>query len=190
MGMARALPEASDAELIYSLRAGQPQALKLLYERYGKLVYTVASRILNNASEAEDLTQDVFLTFWKSKSFDPDRGALSSYLGMLTRSRAINKLQTQSSRQRAVERFQNLTPTLFVKPTPLEQASLNEQETAVREAIAQLTDAQQQILRMNYYEGLSQSQIAQQLNLPLGTVKTHARQGMIKLRQLLHDQID
>jgi RNA polymerase sigma-70 factor, ECF subfamily len=56
--------------------------------------------------------------------------------------------------------------------------------------MAQLTDAQQQILRMNYYEGLSQSHIAQQLNLPLGTVKTHARQGLIKLRQLLHGQID
>lgn len=188
--MTRALPEASDTELIYSLRAGQHQALRVLYERYGKLVYTIALRILNYAAEAEDLTQEIFLTFWKSKSFDPDRGALSSYLSMLTRSRAINKLQSRRSRQKAVERFQNLTPALFVKPTPLEQASLEEQESIVRSAIAQLTEIQQKILRMNYYEGLSQSQIAQQLDLPLGTVKTHARQGMITLRQLLHDQVD
>lgn len=135
------------------------------------------------------MTQEVFLSFWQDPKFDSKRGALSSYLSMMSRSRAINKLHSRGSRQRAAERFQNMTPMLFSTPTPLEEASQQEQAQAMQQAFSQLTKAQQQILTLNYYEGLSQSQIAQRLNMPLGTVKTHARQGILKLRQLLQDQL-
>ncbi|NJO41827.1 MAG: sigma-70 family RNA polymerase sigma factor [Cyanobacteria bacterium CRU_2_1] len=187
--MARIRPDASDAELIQSLRAGQQQALGILYDRYGGLVYTVAMKILNQPDEAEDLTQEVFLTFWKQDKFDPSRAALSTYLCLLTRSRAINKIHSRASRQRSVERLQQTAPAEFSAPTPLEQASLEEQQQTVRHAMTQLSDNQRQILEMSYFRGMTQAEIAQQLRMPLGTVKTNARQGLIKLRQLLGEAI-
>jgi RNA polymerase sigma-70 factor, ECF subfamily len=177
--------DASDAELVRQLRAGQQNALSVLYDRYGGLVYTIAFRVLNQRDEAEDLTQDVFLTFWKDGKFDPNRASLSTYLGILTRSRALNKLESRGSRARSLHRLQQLTPAEFSAPTPLEQASQEEQQETVQAALTQLNDNQRRILEMSYYQGMSQSEIAQQLSMPLGTVKTNARQGLIKLRQLL-----
>jgi RNA polymerase sigma-70 factor (ECF subfamily) len=188
--MARVSTDASDAELIHHLRSGQQEALRILYDRYSGLVYTLALKILQQPSEAEDLTQDVFLNFWKQEKFDPDRAALSTYLGVMTRSRAINKLESRSSRQRSLERLQqHKSSDELTAPTPLEQASLAEQETTVRRALAQLAENQRQILEMNFYQGISQAEIAQQLGIPLGTVKTNARKGLIKLRELLGDAV-
>ena len=187
--MPRIQADTTDAELIRLLRGGQQQALGVLYDRYGGLVYTVAFKILNQADEAEDLTQEVFLTFWKQERFDPSRAALSTYLGVMTRSRAINKLHSRSSQQRMSDRLQQTTPIEFSAPTPLEQASFAEQQQTVRQALTQISENQRQVLELNYYKGLSQSEVAQQLSLPLGTVKTHARQGLIKLRQILGDAV-
>lgn len=187
--MARIPTDASDADLIISLRAGHQEALRVLYQRYGGLVYTLAFKMLGQADEAEDLTQEVFLTFWKQEKFDPRRAALSTYLCVITRSRALNKLESRSSRQRSLERLKQLTPPEFSASTPLEHASLKEQEQKVKEALVQLNENQHRILEMAYYQGFSQSEIAQRLGMPLGTVKTHARQGLIKLRQLLGDAI-
>jgi RNA polymerase sigma-70 factor, ECF subfamily len=186
--MPRIQADTGDAELIRLLRGGEQQALGVLYDRYGALVYTVAFRILNQADEAQDLTQDVFLTFWKQERFDPSRAALSTYLGVMTRSRALNKLQSRSSRQRMSDRLQQ-NAVEFSAPTPLEQASVAEQQETVRQALTQLSDNQRKVLELNYYKGLSQSEVAQQLGMPLGTVKTHARQGLIKLRQILGDAV-
>jgi RNA polymerase sigma-70 factor, ECF subfamily len=188
--MARVAADASDAELVHSLRSGQPQALRILYDRYSGLVYTVALKILQRSGEAEDLTQEVFLNFWQQEKFDPDRAALSTYLGVVTRSRALNKLESRSSRQRSLERLQhNQFSDEGTAPTPLEQASLAEQETIVRQALTQLADSQRQILEMNFYQGISQAEIARQLEMPLGTVKTNARKGLIKLRELLGEAV-
>jgi RNA polymerase sigma-70 factor (ECF subfamily) len=154
-------------------------------------VYTLALKILHQPSEAEDLTQEVFLNFWQQDRFDPDRATLSTYLSVMTRSRAINKLESRSSRQRSLERLQkNKSSDELTALTPLEQASLAEQEKIVQQALSQLTDNQRKILEMNFYQGISQAQIAQQLKMPLGTVKTNARQGLIKLRELLGDAIE
>jgi RNA polymerase sigma-70 factor, ECF subfamily len=187
--MARIQANTSDADLIHLLRGGQGDALGILYDRYGGLVYTVAFKVLNRTDEAEDLTQEVFLNFWKQERFDPNRAGLSTYLCVMTRSRAINKLRSRSSQQRMSDRLQQATPAEFSAPTPLEQASLSEQQQTVRQALSQLSDKQRQVLELNYYQGLSQSEVAQRLELPLGTVKTHARQGLIKLRQILGDAV-
>jgi len=187
--MPRIQADTTDAELIRLLRGGQQQALGILYDRYGGLVYTVAFKILNQADEAEDLTQEVFLTFWKQERFDPRRAALSTYLGVMTRSRAVNKLHSRSSQQRMSDRLQQTTPLEFSAPTPLERASFAEQQQTVRQALTRLSNNQREVLELNYYKGLSQSEVAQRLSLPLGTVKTHARQGLIKLRQILGDAV-
>lgn len=175
--------ETSDAELVRALKAGQQEALGILYDRYGGLVYTIALKILERHEEAEDLTQDIFLNFWQQDKFDPNRAALGTYLAILTRSRSINKLNSRSSQQRSIDRLQQTVE--IPPPTPLEQVSQEEQQGAVRQALTQLNDSQRRILEMNYYQGLSHSHISQQLEMPLGTVKTNARQGLLKLRQLL-----
>lgn len=183
--MNRLRADTPDAELIAGLKSGEKAALGILYDRYAGLVFTVAMQILDRRDEAEDLVQEVFLTFWKQDKFDPSRGRLSTYLSLLTRSRALNKLASQGSQKRAVERLQLSEPQEFNAPTPLEQAAQVEQQSTVQAALAQLPASQRQVLELGYYKGLSQSQIAQQLDLPLGTVKTQSRQGLLKLRQFL-----
>ena len=187
--MARLSTDSSDIELIHSLRSGSKQALGILYDRYGSLVYTIALKILKQPSDAEDLTQDIFLNFWKQEKFDPNRATLSVYICMMARSRALNRLASHGSYQRSLQRLQWSSPEDRSTATPLEKASLVEQQEAVQRALAQLSDLQRQILEMNFYQGLSHSQIAQKLDMPLGTVKTKARQGLMELRQQLGDAV-
>lgn len=187
--MTRLPPDAPDSDVVASLRTGNQDALGILYDRYAGLVYTVALQILNQRDEAEDLTQEVFVNFWKQAKFDPERGRLSTYLSLLTRSRALNKIESRQSRQRVVERLALTDTDEFTGNTPLEAATISEQQTTVQQALAQLSASQQQILELSYYQGLSQSQIAEQLNIPLGTVKTNARQGLLKLRKLLGEAV-
>jgi len=183
------LPQ-TDAELFRALKAGQPSALGVLYDRYASLVYKLALRILANPQEAEDLTQEIFLTLWRSGKYNPDRGSLGSFLTTLTRSRAIDKLRSRSTSLKFLQKFGQMMTTETSTPTPFESASLSQRSQYVRDALAQLPDNKRQVLEMAYYEGLSQSEIAKQLNIPLGTIKTWARQALLKLRQNLKDLIE
>ncbi|MDJ0589655.1 MAG: sigma-70 family RNA polymerase sigma factor [Pleurocapsa sp. MO_226.B13] len=186
--MARISSNLSDAELVRSLRAGESKALNILYARYSSLVYSLALKILNRPSEAEDLTQEIFLTFWRQGKFDPNRGLLSTYLRIVVRSRAINKIKSNNSRQRTLAKLKINLPLLT--PTPLEQLSCLEKKERLQKAIDQIPNKYRQPLEMNYYQGLSHRQISQQLVIPLGTVKTNIRKGLRLLRQLLGDRID
>jgi RNA polymerase sigma-70 factor, ECF subfamily len=182
-------PNATDADLVANLRQGDQKALSILYDRYGRLVYALALQLLNSSDAAEDLTQDVFLNFWKQEKFDPNRAKLSSYLCLITRSRAIDRLRSRQSEAKSLQKLQqNVSPEADA-PNLLDSAISSEEQAVVRQALTQLSSQQKQILELSYYQDLSQSSIAAQLNLPLGTVKTHMRQGLIKLRQLLQSQI-
>lgn len=87
------LKDADDSELINLLRASNSQAMDILYDRYAGLVYSVAFKILHNNSDAEELTQDIFVSLWQKDNYQPTRGSLKSFLGLLTRHRAIDKLR-------------------------------------------------------------------------------------------------
>ena len=175
----------SDAELFRALKAGQISALGTLYDRHAALVYGLALKVLSAPAEAEDLTQDIFLSLAGS-SFDPKRGSLRTFLAVLTRSRAIDRIRSYGSATTALKRLiPNFTET--VETNSVEQVSQIEQSEEVRVALTQLSSEQQQILKMAYYDGLSQSEIATQLAIPLGTVKARARRGLLKLREALTD---
>lgn len=180
---------ASDQELLSALAAGQVNALSILYDRYARLVFSLAYKILENSEEAEDITQEIFLTLWRRNTYDPKRGSLSSFLTTMTRSRSIDKLRSKGARLRVLQRLQGIVRTEANSPTPLEQASVGERSQVIRGALAQLSETERQVIEIAYYEGLSQSEIAKQLNIPLGTVKTRSRQGLLKLRQTLQDYI-
>lgn len=180
----------SDLDLIRYLREGNVEALGMLYDRHGSLVYTIALKILGHPSEAEDLTQEIFLTFWQKEKFDPQRAVLSTYLCVLTRSRALNQLNRRRRRQRSLQRLRDNTPPIeLVAATPLENVALEEQSATLKTALSRLPDKQRQILEMHYYKGMSHSKIAHTLSMPLGTVKTNARQALIKLKTLLIDAV-
>lgn len=179
------LTEESDAALVSLLRAGQKNALTILYDRYADLVYSCAYKILQNPQEAEDLTQDIFLKFWREQNFDPNRASLSTFLGLLTRSRAIDKIRRSNRTKSFLEQWQKLYSDESSTSLPLEQASQQERQEMLKEAIVKLPELQRQILEMNYYEGLSQAKIAQSLNLSLGTVKSRSRQALLGLKRLL-----
>lgn len=176
-----------DSEIYQALKAGEKSALGILYDRYGKLVYGLAYKILNNSPEAEDLTQEIFLALWRNDIYNPTRGSLGNFLAMMTRSRAIDKLRSRNTSARFLERWSKIISTETFVNTPFEQASIAERSQQIQHALAQLSQEQRQILEMIYYEGLSQSEIAKQLNIPLGTVKTRSRLGLLKLRLYLKD---
>lgn len=182
------LVKGTDTEVWNALQDGQPQALPILYQRYASLVYRLALRVLGNSQDAEDLTQDVFLILWRSQNYNPSRGSLGSYLTTLTRSRAIDKLRSRGTKFK----FLNRWGQLMVKDSasPLEWVSLNQRSEQVKVALSQLPPNQYQILELAYFEGLSQSEIAKKLNIPLGTVKTWSRQGLLNLRKNLQSIID
>lgn len=181
------IPPVTDTALVKRLWQGDLGALGALYDRYSGLVHTIALRSLGDAAAAEDLTQDVFLTLMHSRSYDPERGSLSSYLSMLTRSRAIDRIRAQSVHHKYLHRWQQQSyPS---EPTPMEHASQQERHTLVRDALDQLTESQRQVLEMSYYQGQSQTEIADQLGVPLGTVKSWARRGLLRLRSHLQDQL-
>ncbi|MGB3637352.1 MAG: sigma-70 family RNA polymerase sigma factor [Rivularia sp. (in: cyanobacteria)] len=182
------LKDAPDSELVSLLRASNSQAMDVLYNRYAGLVYSVAFKILQNNSEAEELTQDVFVSLWQKDNYQPSRGSLKSFLGLLTRHRAIDKLRKQNTSQKFLDRWQSYIYENSESILPLDEAQSQEQLLQLRKALSLLPVEQQQILVMNFFEGLSRVQIAEKLNLPVGTVKSRVRLAFVKLKKLLLEQ--
>ena len=177
----------TDANLFLRLQNGQTNILAILYDRHAGLVYGIALRLLGNTAEAEDLTQDIFLSLTRNCSYDPKRGSLRTYLGILTRSRALDKLrarirQQQKLRDRALDE-----DAMVLADTPMVDVAQLERSHIVQSALDRLSTKEREVLEMAYYQGLSQSEIAKQLNTALGTVKSRSRRGLLKLRQALGD---
>lgn len=176
-------PQVTDTVLVDRLWSGDLTALGALYDRYASLVYTTALRSLTDVDSAEDLTQDVFLTLMRQRTYDPTRSSLSHYLSLLTRSRAIDRLRAQSTRYKYLNQWHR--SSLPSDNSPMEHVSQQEQRTLVQAALGQLSQQQRQVLELSYYQGQSQTEIAAQLGVPLGTVKSWARRGLLKLRSHL-----
>lgn len=182
-----------DHALWLRLQDGHTDALASLYDRHADLVYGTALKILGNPQEAEDLTQDIFIRFADRRvtTYDPQRGSFRTFLAVLTRSRSIDRLRSRQTQQLAMNKIrsqldpqQASTPDLFSGSDGSEGTSAD-----IQQALSQLSDSQQQVLRLAYYDGLSQADIAKQLGEPLGTVKARARRGLLKLKQILRDSL-
>ncbi|MEO1095307.1 MAG: sigma-70 family RNA polymerase sigma factor [Cyanobacteria bacterium J06638_28] len=182
-----AMLNATDSVLLAAMEAGQVEALRELYRRYGALVYSLAWRILKTQEEAEDLTQEIFLKLWQKNTYQVERGSVSTYLSLTTRSRAIDRVRSRGAQYRVMQRWDLAHASLAPTNVPLEQATMGEQSQRVKQALSELSPAEKEILEIAYYEGLSQSQIAKRLELPLGTVKSRSRQALKKLRFKLKD---
>ncbi|MBI3258350.1 MAG: sigma-70 family RNA polymerase sigma factor [Ignavibacteriae bacterium] len=177
-----------DSDLLLRIADRDEQAIEVLYDRYSKVLYSILVAILKSTEEAQDLLQEIFVQIWqKAPSFDISRGNVYSWMVALTRNRAIDRLRSKSFRERKQEHYDYDIDLIEAScfPTPLDAVLVTERETLVRDAFGQISPDQQIVLHLAYFEGHSQSEIADLLQIPLGTVKTRTRQAMIKLHQLL-----
>jgi len=181
---------AFDSELMQRVRARDANALRALYDRHSSMVYGLGLRIVRDKAEAEDLVQDVFLHLWRrAELFDGARGAFLGWLVSLVRNRAIDRLRARRTKEQKTdayeaERRSDVSPR---NVDPNETAYAGELRAAVAKSLAALPEAQRTALELAYYGGMSHSEIAEQLETPLGTVKARIRQGMLRMRDLLGD---
>ncbi len=180
---------ASDVELVIRLRDARTadRALEELYDRYAPLVFGLSMRILGDRQVAEDVTQEIFLALFEGRSFDESRGAFRTYLTLFTRSRAIDRLRRQQRGPLTGDRSAIEVTQLPGDDdlSPLEHASVRENARAVSQALAKLSDRQRQAIELAYYRGLSQSEVASELDAPLGTVKGLIRSALQSMRRTL-----
>jgi RNA polymerase sigma-70 factor (ECF subfamily) len=163
---------------------GDKSALAELYDRYGSLAYSVALRILRSSADAEDAVQQAWVQVWKSaRSYDSRRGSVAAWILTIGRSRALDLYRSLGSRRRA-ESHDDVDPPA-APADPVAGMALGQLGTRVRDALNELAPQQRQVLEIAYFEGLSQSQIAERLKAPLGTVKSWTRQGLMRLKELL-----
>jgi RNA polymerase sigma-70 factor (ECF subfamily) len=180
--------QTTDIDILRSIARGDEQALSALYDRYRLILFGLILRILHSRPEAEDVLQEVFLQVWrKASDFDEARGRPFTWLVTLARSRAIDRLRSLGSRERtAQEAARDVSDTVS---DAADDAVKSEQGEIVRRALSELPEEQRRALLLAYFEGLTQSEIAERLGTPLGTVKTRMRSGMIRLRELLGDRL-
>jgi len=174
-----------DAALAQRLLQRDVRAFEELYDRHSRLVYGLVLRILQQASTAEEVVQDVFLQLWRNASlYDSSRGPFLPWLLTLARNRALDHLRLKSERQRRRENQSEELPPAVVSPLNFE-AKLDEQRRAarVRELMSALQPQQKRAIELAYFEGLSHSEIAAKLEEPLGTVKSWIRNGLLKLKE-------
>jgi RNA polymerase sigma-70 factor, ECF subfamily len=177
----------SAAKLRREVAAADPCSVGPLYERYARLVHGRALAILRSREEAEDLTQEVFMTLCGPTAYDPSRGSMSAFLTAMTRSRAIDRLRGGRRSFRLLESWREARPAPPAPPIPWEHVSMRRTAERVRAALAELPSVQRQVLELAYYRGLSQREIARELDAPLGTVKSWSRRALLTLGHALED---
>ncbi len=175
-----------DSELARRLKERDPHAMSDLYDRYGRIAYALIFRIVRNGAAAEDLVQETFLRVWnRVQSFDPQRGALGPWVLTVARNRAIDYLRSVDGRLSAgaleLDRVEN--PARF---SDFSDSALSiDRSRRLKSAFEKLNDNQRMVIELAYFEGLSQTEMAEQMKQPLGTVKTWVRSALKILRDEL-----
>ena len=174
-----------DAALLGRIAAGDPDALGVLYDRYGRVVFGVLYRLLGVPEAAEEVTQDAFHAVWRrAATYRADRGAVRTWLLAIARNAAIDWRRTKGKRierEAVIDEAAELVEEAAVEDRVF--ASLRAEQ--VRAAVAALPDEQRTVLSLAFWSGLSQTEIAERTGTPLGTVKSRVRLGMTKLRDRL-----
>ena len=178
----------ADEDLISLIAQGDAKAFAVLYDRHCRPAYSLAYRMVGEKQAAEDLTQDAFLKIWRSaRSYRAQRGSVRTWLLSIVHNRAIDQLRSLASRRRTQEKVEACAP----KSQPSEafaQSWRNSQREQVREALKSLPKEQLKILELAYFSGYTHVQIAELLDLPLGTVKGRMRLGLKKMRDYFGSQ--
>jgi RNA polymerase sigma-70 factor (ECF subfamily) len=175
-----------DSALAKRLRERDPKVMGDLYDRYGRLVYSLIFRVVRNSAAAEDLVQETFLRVWnRAQSFDQERGVLGPWILTVARNRAIDYLRSTDGRisAGAIDLDQLEHPSRF---RDFEDSALSlDRSRRLKSAFEKLNANQKMVIEMAYYEGLSQTEMAERMQQPLGTVKTWVRTALKTLRDQL-----
>jgi RNA polymerase sigma-70 factor (ECF subfamily) len=177
-------------QILARILCREQQALAQLYDDSSRLVYSLVLRIVRDHAEAEEVTLDVYNYVWNhAVSYDSSRGSVTAWLMILARSRAIDRLRALGRRRAAQSVPVESLPELDSHDASPEQTSiLRQQKERIRSALQVLPAEQRLVVERAYFGGLSQSELAEELGLPLGTVKTRARLGMMRLCELLSER--
>lgn len=172
-------------QLLHLVARGDPKAVGELLDRYGGLVYSLARRFCYSPSEVEDAVQEVFVALWQSAvRFDPTLGSEETFVATVTRRRLIDR-RRRAQRRAAHSAEADVSLAASEDPPDADGVDMSEDAQRAGEALSGLRPDQQQCLRLSIYRGLSHEEIAQATGIPLGTVKTHVRRGLIALREAL-----
>lgn len=177
-----------EIELIKRIGQGDRASFEKFYDRYAGVIFSTAYRVLNDQADAEDVTQEVFVMLWdKAAMYDSARGKPLTWAVTMTRNKAIDKLRSVQRRFRLRDEVEKEAQTedFIVERKPFDELESIEKSHLVRNAVMKLNKDQREVIEMAYFSGLTQTEIAEQLNEPIGTVKARIRRGMMKLRRMI-----
>jgi RNA polymerase sigma factor (sigma-70 family) len=184
------LSDARDEELVERLRQADEDAFRGLFRRYAPSALALARRVVNQPFLAEEIVQEAFLAVWRNPDrYDRSRGSVRSWLMGTVHHRAVDAVRREQAQRRRADQASALGPGVEEDPVDdvLAAIDLPRERRLVRKALGQLPDEQREVIQRMYFDGLSQSQIAERTGLPLGTVKSRALLGMRRLRSTLGD---
>lgn len=182
-----------EIKLLERIAAKNQNALENLYVLYSRIIYSVVIRIVKNQEDAEEVLQNIFLQVWeKAGSFNKHKGTVYAWLMTMARNKAIDKIRSADHKKNSgtftfdekIEIWENENSMLAI-----DAAAAAERSEYVKKALYNLPDEQRLVIEMAFFDGYTQKEISEKLKLPLGTIKTRSRQGMIKLQNLLKDYL-
>ena len=179
------MTEISDIELVSQILHQDQNGLSILYDRYGKQIYGFAYHTLQNQNDAEEITQDVFLTLWeKSDKWDSAKGSLISWLMRLTRNKSIDRIRKRQRSPQLVD--SDFEETLQYIPSKGEGVGgeMWQNGQIIHSLLQKLPPEQSKLIELAFYKGMTHSELSESLGIPLGTVKTRLRSGLQKLRDM------
>ena len=170
------------------IAGGSSEALGMLYDRYARIVYALARRMLKQVEDAEEVVQDVFSQVWRdARRYQATRASVAGWIVMLARTRSIDRLRSRMARPDVASAVapETAPPIESHERDPEQEAMAEQHAQAVRGALQRLPEAQRLLMELTYYDGLTQSEIAARTGVPLGTVKTRIRSAMATLSAAL-----
>jgi RNA polymerase sigma-70 factor (ECF subfamily) len=180
----------ADEEVMQLVQRGDPRAFELLYDRHGGAAFSLAYRMVGNRARAEDITQEAFLSIWRSRlRYEPARGSVRTWVLGIVHHRGVDALRRNSVHDRRRAGMEGVEETFEAAERTDVEAARREDARSVRDALDALPEDQSRVIELAYFGGFSHSQIAEMLEMPLGTVKGRMRLGLEKLRQALEGSV-
>ena len=183
-------PADEDAELVRRVAAGDRAAFERLYDRYAAAAFGIAKRVCGDSVLAEDVVQEAFLSIWRRPTtYQPDRGRVGSYLFGVVHNKAVDAIRHEESLRRREAASASGGVEEEVGPDQVVESAWSvARGQEVRDAIGRLSSVQREAIELAYFDGLTCTEVAAKLGIPLGTAKTRLRDGMIRLRSLLRTE--
>ncbi len=182
-------PSEIDLDLLREIGAGSGTALGRLYDRHASLVLGLLCRMLSDRNEAEEVLQEVFLQVWRdARRYDPQRSSPRGWLLLIARSRALDRYRGTTARRRREDEAARGTVTRAAAPLGTRRLEHGESRRRIGSALDRLPPEQRRVLELAFWEGLTQTQIAEALGAPLGTIKSRVLLAMKKLRTMLGEE--